>query len=219
MPTGGAVLAARVQFRVGGIVGLADIIEFLNEGLSLIEAAGSYVWDTKTVTLASSNPVNCPADLDLGKKIALFNPNGLPVRRATIDKAYSSSAAFAGIGATIYNSFILIQGSPGQFQFFPAITPIAVTCVYHATAPTLVNGGSPTVPWPYQWMDDLLVDYAEMDIKRIFSLRGTQDEQAGTRWQARLMSATKIFSSERENTGPIEEVQSAEVEKTNVGIN
>lgn len=160
------------------------------------------------------------ADFDAGKKVSLFNPNNLRIRRVTADKGPSSSANFINVSTTTYNAFLIQAGNPPVFQLYPILNPAqTVTMLYHAIAPVLVNGGSPTVPWPYQWMDDLLVDYAELDIKRVFNMRGNIDDSAGQRWQARLITATKIFSSERESTGPLEEQQTAEAEKVNLGVN
>ena len=64
-------------------------------------------------------------------------------------------------------------------------------------------------------MDDLLISLAEVEVKRILDFAGWKDLE-GTA-QAKLVEAKMIFSSERENTGPVAEAQAAEAEKTNLG--
>jgi hypothetical protein len=211
----GSQLAAVVSFRVGGKLSTAQILPYLQSGLALIEAAGSYSWDmfAGTQAIPANGNLPIPAAVDVGREIAFVNPNGLPIVKATAGQDQSYSMNFKNTGTGIYNHWVIV----GQnFSFRPAQNPgLTVNYNWHILPPVLLVAGGPSTPWAETWLDDLVIDYAESEIKRVLNWAGWQE--LGQRFVARLMDVKSIFSTQRENTALPGEVQQTLQEKTQIG--
>lgn len=213
-PTTGAVLAAEVFFRVAGKLTLAQIGPYLNRALNLIEFGGQYVWDLKQTSVIPANFtgfIASPADLDLGKDIFCNNATqNSPVMRLTADKDWRpDDLTSSTLPTDEYSSFYVLPGglaAPGQMRFMPPLTVgQSVIVLYHAIPSVLTEGAGTAVPWLDQWMDDLLCDLAEMEIKRIANWVGWPELEQ--RSLARLKEAIARFSSERMIASLVEQVQ------------
>lgn len=209
--TTGDVLAAEVFFRIAGKLTLAQIGPYLNRALNLIEFGGQYVWDLKQTTVTPGNFtgfISAPADLDIGKDI--FCNNGTtnqPIQRLTSDKDWRPDD-YAIFSTTEYSSFYLnaAVAAPGRMAFFPPLAVgQAVTLLYHAIPAVLDHTAGTHVPWIDKWLDDLLCDLAEMEIKRIANWVGWPELEQ--RSLARLKEAIARFSSERMIASMVEQVQ------------
>jgi hypothetical protein len=214
MSSNGSTLAAQVSFRIGGKLTTAQIIPFLNSGLSLVEAAGSYSWDAvnTTGTANGSGQWPVPVTADIGREFAFTNVNGLMIAKAMSGEALWMSANYKNVGLNVFNQwYFLASGTlPATIQFVPAAA-LSFNVIYHNLAVVLLAAAGPVTPWLETWLDDLVVDYAESEIKRVLDWTGWQELQG--RFIAKLQEVTKIFSSQRENTGPAAEVQGALAEK------
>lgn len=210
-PTTGAVLAAEVFFRIAGKLSTTQIGPYLNRALNLIEFGGQYVWDVKQTTLIPGNFtgfIGAPADLDLGKDIFCTNATtNQPIMRITADKDWRPDD-FATFSTTEYSSYYLTStlAPPGQMRFFPPLAVgQSVVVLYHALPTVLDETAGTAVPWLDKWMDDLLCDLAEMEIKRIASWAGWPELEQ--RSLARLKEAIARFGSERMVASMVEQVQ------------
>jgi hypothetical protein len=209
--TTGDILAAEVLFRIAGKLTAVQIGPYLNRALNLIQFGGQYVWDVKQITVnpgAFSGNVSAPTDLDLGKDIFCNNAStATPISRITNDKDWRPDD-FATFSTTEYNSYYIDSGAsaPGRMRFYPPLTVSqSVVVIYHAIPAVLDGTAGTSVPWTTQWMDDLVVDLAEFEIKRISNWVGWPELEQ--RSLARLKEAIARFSSERMVASLVEQVQ------------
>lgn len=214
MSANGSTLAPLVSFRIGGKLTTAQIVPYLNAGLSLIEAAGSFAWDTvqTTISVPSNGKWQVPNTVDIGREMTFTNPNKTPIVKAASGEALWMSSNYKNVGTGVYNQWYFVTSStlPAYVQFVP-VAALNINAIYHNLAPVLTATTGPVTPWLEGWLDDLVVDYAEAEIKRILDWVGWQELHA--RFVARLQDVTRIFSSQRENTSPPLEVQQALGEK------
>ncbi len=242
MGTSTATLENEVYFRINQRLTTTQITPYLQRALTLITAAASYRWDIVNATptpiayTAYSDQINNLTTLDLGKKIVLTHaptPGGwqgsTPIVSVSQDEADETARGYldilgtSGTGATSpleYNAFYATVDTNGvpMLELFPKLlVPVQVILRYHQLPPVLNHALplNPTVRWTTTWMDDLLVEFAEMEIKRILNMSGW--EVLEKRCQAKLAEAKKIYSTERETTGPPDEVQAAVVERDQIG--
>jgi hypothetical protein len=211
LTTTGDVLAAEVSFRIAGKLTAAQIGPYLNRALNLIQFGGQYVWDIKQVNVTPANFtgfVAAPVDMDLGKDVFCVNGSTLtPISRITPDKDWRPDD-FATFSTTEYNSYYInaAVAAPGRMVFYPPLNPgVSVVVYYHAIPIPLDGTNGTSVPWIDQWMDDLLIDLAEMEIKRISNWVGWPELEQ--RSLARLKEAIARFSSERMVASLVEQVQ------------
>src|SRR5216684_4779395 len=201
MSANGLALATTVSFRIGGKLTTAQIVPFLNSGLSLIEAAGSYSWDAvnATGTANGSGQWAVPATADIGREFSFTNTNGLLIAKAMSGEALWMSLNYKNVGMGVFNQwFFLSSGTlPATIQFVPAAA-LSFNVIYHQLAVVLLAAGGPVTPWLETWLDDLVVDYAECEIKRVLDWTGWVELHQ--RFLGKLQEVVKIFSSQRENT-------------------
>ena len=216
-------VAWRIQNRIAAnSTGAGSIINFANDCLGLISSAASWMWDEiavqPPVTVGTGMLVTPITGMDVGKKISVFDPVNLqPIVRVAQDDYQSSAQGYTGVVATSYNTFRLTVDPStfvGTLQLYP---PIAgnVLIYYHQTPPVLVYGSSPTVRWGVQEMDDLLKDWTEAKVKQKLGMAGWD-----TLWAdciGRVGELRKMYSTERENTGPDDEAKSLVADKNSVG--
>lgn len=208
--TTGDILAAEVFWRIGGKLTTAQLGPYLNRALNLIEFGGQYEWDVVQTSFAPGAGTGIfptPATLDIGKDVFCLNQSdGSPITRLTVDKAWKPDNTYSS--TTTYDSWY-IDGSvaaPGQMNFRPLIAPPATVIVIYHKLPMVLDGTAGTlVPWTQKWMDDLLCDLAEMEIKRIANWVGWPELEQ--RSLARLKEAIARFSSERMVASLVEQVQ------------
>lgn len=221
MATLASVLAREVYQRVRQKMTIRQCMYYLNHAQAIITSAGNFPWDLATATanpvVGTDSDTITVAQLDTGKKVACFSANGLPIVRIRQDEFNIAAANFLNVSTTIYSAFSLYQTATDPvLHFYPPIgAPPAVTYHYHRMPTTLTNAVASAPRWLNKDMDDLLCDFAEMEIKRIL---GAPDAATlEQRCIARLKEATTRFSIERENTGPQGDVLNAEAEKTQIG--
>jgi hypothetical protein len=207
--TTGATLAAEVGFRIAGKLTATQIGPYLNRALNLIEFGGQYVWDLTSTSLTPSAAglLAAPVDLDAGKDIFVSNGSDLsPVSRITKDKDWRPDATLSS--TTNYDSWYLDStlAAPGQMKFWPQLNPASNVLIFYHKIPAVLDGtGGTNVPWTNQWMDDLICDLAEFEIKRIANWVGWPELEQ--RSLARLKEAIARFSSERMIASLVEQVQ------------
>lgn len=222
VPTPTPQLAKEVYLRVRQKMTVEQCTYFLNNALRVITAAGNFPWNTTNFTGAPIGDLYAPAvyNIDLGKKISCFNSNGLPIVRVRQDEyGFAGTNYVNTLSGKYYAAFRggVTTGTGQTFlQFFPAAVPNPVVSIYyHIIPPPLLNVSTSAPLWVNTWMDTLLCDFAEMEIKRIL---GAPDAAAlEERCLARLKAAVDDFSVERENSGPVGDVQNAVIEKTQTG--
>lgn len=219
-------LATEVAFRIGQRLTIPQITPYLNRGISLIEGAGSYFWDLqqRTVTVTGNVPTLDLSTLsplpEIGKAISFSNANGLPILKSDSDTAARASLNYKNVSATIFNTYVIQFGanSPGSILFSPplAALPFQVFVTYHAGA-VVLDAALPLVvtPWAEVWLDDLVIDYAEAEIKRI--LNWAEWDVLEKRFQAKLAEMRRTFTTQRESTGPLQEQTEAVAEEQSVG--
>lgn len=231
---GGQDLCAEVQRRLGGRYQPVDIIAYINRGVSLVTASCPSVFDRQATSLAPANSI-IQTNLDPTRKVTLCHAlNGVTIPKLSEDEiaqygnSILSPSTFKGVGSGIfYNgwSFLVsfINVSP-FIQLYPFVTgsPCNVSISYHLPTPILVyTGNSPLTTWSgstgvaNQWIDDLVIDYAEAEIKRILNYGGWQDLEA--RFQTKIQQLRMQSANTREDTGDIQENQTVEQSKTQLG--
>jgi len=203
-------------------------ISFINKAYSIIEGAATYIWDTTQrnvnvdanglLDLSTFASTSLP---DVGSNIEFTNMNGLPIARVPYESALQSRPGqFISINTGIYNNWYLIRSTslstePGLVQFTPS-QPGIVNMLYNRLPTPLTDGAWTTgggqsinisVPWLQPYMDDLLVDFAEMEAKRILSFSGWQELEK--RCLEKLKGAQALFSAQRKDTGPASETDIA----------
>jgi len=220
----GQQITDEVYFRIGGRLTTAQIVPYVNSSLALMAAAGSFKWEqvevsggTTSVGLWSPSP---SYPLDPGKKVSIFNStSGSPIAMIhTDDIALASKGYVDQLGPSAeFNAFRIsyIPGTGAYLQCYPTTATGKVDVIYHVLPPTLAYAATPTVLWDTPWMNDILVDYTEALLSRIFKWTGYQELEANAK--SRLIEAAKDYSTERINTGPLEEAATAEQEKQTVG--
>lgn len=215
----GQQITDEVYFRIGGRLTTSQILPYVNRSLALIEAAGSYSWDFH---LASGTPVGGiftpPSSMDAGKKISVVNQaTQTPVSKILQGDVGTTWKGYVDIQATEYNAFYVLFNASvaATIQCLPANVSTVVDVYYHDLPPVLTYGASPTLRWNTPWMDDVLIDFTEALLSRIFKWTGYAELEANAK--ARVIEAAKIYSTERINTGPLEEATTAEQEKQTVG--
>ena len=217
------VLAKEVYLRVRQKMTVEQCVYWLNNALRIITAAGNFPWDQTHDYTPTTGDMYVPIgnNIDFGKKISCFNENNLPIVRVRQDEYdFSGSNYLNTLSGSYYSSYRtgVTPGTGATFlQFFPPVIgpPPSVTIYYHMIPPVLTNTSSSSPRWVNTWMDTLLCDFAEMEIKRILGApdAATLEE----RCVARLKDAVTNFSTERENTGPVSDVAAAVAEKTQTG--
>ena len=220
MPSNGISLANDLFYRLDQRVTPTQCVPFLNHGLAKIDSVASWIWDqVSLVTVPIANIVSIPT-LNLGKKISCFNVNLLPISRTEQSDMATSAAGYLNVGATIYSTFRLGANASVPFlEFFPGllVNP-SVTIYYHQLPPTLnINNPLTTVRWTSPEMDDVLLDIAELDARRLY--KAATDPNLGKDVDERLMALAAAFSTERINTGPVSEVAGSKTENDGAGRN
>lgn len=222
VPTPTPQLAKEVYLRIRQKMTVEQCVYFLNNALQIITAAGNFPWDETNVYVTPVGDIYAPLtyNIDLGKKIACFNDNKLPIVRVRQDDyGFAGTNYVNTLAGKYYAAFRggVTSGTAQTFiEFFPAAVPNPKVYIYHHMIPPVLTNAAGSAPrWINTWMDTVLCDYAEAEIKRIL---GAPDAQTlEQRARERLASAMADFSVERENSGPLEDVQNAVVEKTQTG--
>ena len=203
-------LATEVAFRIANNMTTAQILPYLQRGLKIISAAASWMWDGTSATgivLATFPATN----LDPSKPVACFNTNGMPIVRVSRFETEFASANYTDVGA-VYSTFRIGIGGSGPFlEFWPSgVSPGTGSVYYDLLPPTLSLVGTQLL-WPTGPMDDLLVDFTEMELSRIY--RWTDYEKLEMRCRARLIELAKIYSSHRQEMGAANEADNVKIEK------
>jgi hypothetical protein len=221
-----STLAAEVAFRVGQRLTPTQITPYLNTGLSVISGSGSFFWDLKLTTATVAGNVGT-LDLstltpvpDIGKGLAFANPNGLPILMSDADTATRASLNYKNVSSTIFNTWALVNGTnlPGVVQFLPLLAAgnVSIQVAYHgAPAPLDITNPAIVTPWTQDWLDDLVCDYAEFQIKRI--LNWAEWDALEKRFQAKMLDVIKTFSTQKASVGPTDERALSVADQTNVG--
>ena|ERR1700682_641663 len=213
-PSSGKTLTDQLFFRLGGRVPVTLCIDYINRAMSIIDGASSYVWDLvtaqPTITGGVLDLLGFDPQIDIGSNIEITNLNGIPVTRVREETLLQSQPdQYVGINDEIFNNWYLanstVPNSPGSIVFSPPLAPLAVNLVYGLLPPLLIYGNTPVVRWTQQWMDDLVVDFAEAEVKRIMNFGGHVELEQ--RCLAKLQDAKTVFSAQRQDTGTVQEIQ------------
>ena len=216
-----------VAFRIANRLpangtGAGSIINFTNDILGLIGASASWIWDkqaTYSVSVPASPSIVSLGTADLGKKIAVFNSaTQTPIVQVMQNDLGSSSAGYIGVGSDL-NAFTL-SVDPGTLLpfllFYPPSIGGTIDLFYHLCPPVLTYGVSPTVRWAGVYgMDALLKDWATAATKKYLELSGWDTSWADC--LGRLGEFRRMYTTERENTGPADEATNAVQDKSTVG--
>ena len=221
MPSSGISLANDLFYRLDQRVTPTQCVPFLNHGLAKIDSVASWIWDQVSLigTVPIGNVVSLPT-LNMGKKISCFNQNLLPISRTEQSDMATSAAGYLNVGSTIYSTFRLGTNVTVPFlEFFPGllVNP-PVNIYYHQNAPFLtINNPLTTVRWTSPEMDDVLLDIAELDARRLY--KAPTEPGLGKDIEDRLQMLAAAFSTERINTGPPAEVAGSKAENDGAGRN
>jgi hypothetical protein len=205
--------------------GAGSIINFTNDALGLISAASSWVWDQTLATgilpvgggLVSYTSV---PNMDLGKKIAVWDSGtGVPIGRSDQGDYQSAGAGYVLPSSPIYNTFRVSTDSsttnPILYMLPSGTSPSNVDISYHFMPPVLVYGPNPSVRWQISAMDALLKDWATAMTMQWLKMAGWD-----TLWAdclGRIKEFRRMYSTERENTGPEDESASEVQSKATIG--
>lgn len=220
----GSYFTTEIERRLGARLTDAQILPYLNESLGVIAAAASYLWDQVSLNpvtpiVGGSIPGATLGALDTGKKIIIFNvASGTPISKVPQEEQSIGSVGYVDqLAAGEYNGFAIRYAATGVYlQLYPStLTPVAVDISYHLLPPVLMDAASPTVRWDVPFMDSVLLDMTEAACKRILSRAGWQDREASAR--SKLQEAVRIYSTDRINTGTLQETSNAMQEKTQLG--
>lgn len=208
-----------VAFRISNRLaangsGAGSLINFTNDCLGLITASASWVWDqTSAINIASSS-LAFLVNIDVGKKISLFNTSSkTPIVKVSQDEYLSSSAGYINTG-TDWNSFRTQWdsfGSVGLVELFPLGGAGSVDIYYSMIPPVLVYGATPTVRWNSTEMDDLLKDWTTAKAMKWLGMAGWDVTWADC--LGRLAEMRRMYTTERIDMGPEDEAKSAVAEK------
>lgn len=214
-------VAWRIQNRIAASsTGAGSLISMTNDALSLISSAGSWVWDTTSITNATA--LQCApfvVPIDLGKKITVLNSlTSTPIVKITQDDNEAAGAGYANVTGTEYNVFRTYSDSVtgnGGLLFYPNAVGGNIDVFYHQLPPVLVYGAFPTVRWTVSQMDALLKDWTTAIAMKWLGMTGWD-----TNWAdclQRVGTLNRMYTTERINTGPEAETTAAVGEKNALG--
>lgn len=213
-----------VAFRIANRLaangtGAGSIINYTNDILGLIGSAASWVWDQTSIINTDQAGLLSLTNCDHGKKISIFDTaSKQPIVRVDQDDYSASGAGYVGTDNT-YNTFRLQVNTfitnDALIQLFPTTATGNVDIYYHFTQPVLTYGSSPTVRWTVSAMDALLKDWVTAKVKMVLGLSGGEAEWGDC--MGRIKEFRRMYTTERENTGPEDEAASERQSKNSVG--
>lgn len=145
------------------------------------KATGTYTWTHETATISPAG--NGPSDMDPGKAKLVLNSDGSPVQHVPLSEFWASFNYESTVESGAYDTYSIITDNTSNppshtFVFFPAPSG-SVTLYYHRILQDLTLGGTLTM-FPRDF-DDLIVDLAEAEERRIYDI--------GDTWQLLLARA------------------------------
>ena len=168
---------------------------------------------------------------EIGSNIEFTNINGLPITRTPYEVALQGQQGqFISINTSLYNNWYIVRPAssslePGLVQFQPPMAG-TVSMLYNRLPNYLTDGPSGftslngpngavaganiPVPWLQWFVDELLISFAEMMIKRVLNMGGWQELEQ--QCLAKLQDVRTMFSAQRTDSGPPAELQSAKTE-------
>lgn len=224
-------LVAQLQARLP--MGLASqyCMDQLNQAYQWLEQQGAFVWNITNGTVSlplSSAVVDCPVDLDPGKVVSLYPqitasviPISAELPYVPVDELANHQIYHLPIQAGVFSCYSIInQLGIYRFRFAPvtAVSAAATTFIlyYHRLNSAMLTPlaiGADYFPTPNAF-DIMLVDLAESEIKRIYSLSGFDTALAKAQASAAL-ALDKYRSPKRDLAGLTE--QTKEVQEKQLG--
>lgn len=202
--------------------GAGSIINFTNDILGLIGSAASWEWDQQvsSATPTAAGFINGITSLDIGKKMSLFNTDGTPIEKIDQAAYLTGAQGYVGVNSTTsYNAFFVLWDQGGLVPFIQVVPPLAavptVSVYYHLTQPVLVYGANPTVRWTISAMDALLKDWVTAKVKMTIGMSGGEAEWGDC--MGRIKEFRRMYTTERENTGPEDEAATEVQSKQTIG--
>jgi hypothetical protein len=137
-----------------------------------INRQGSFTFQAIAPTTLAVTPATglatIPTTMDVGKAHRFWNTNGMPIQRAGTQDGGWTSANFNLPATAGWNEY---QITSANIVFYPAgaSQPASVNAIYHIKTVDVVAGVF-TLPRDF---DDLIVDFAEAEERRIFDVGDT----------------------------------------------
>jgi hypothetical protein len=187
-----------------------------NRAVRWINRQGSFTFQavppTTLAVTAATGLATIPATMDTGKAHRFWNLNGMPIQRAGTQDGGWTSANFNLPATAGWNEY---QITSANIVFYPAgaSQPTSVNVVYHVKTADIAGGSTFNVPRDF---DDLIVDLAEAEERRIFDVGDTWVQML-----ARVQDQIKVlldgYRSVTQEPMPLTEAMSAVSEKLNIG--
>lgn len=177
----------------------------INRGIRWANRQGSYTFQLSAPTTVNPNTsgsttsFSTPADFDSGKAFILINSSGNQVRMSAVS-GLADSANFNTIASTDFDQYYVVTSSTGSstvylYPSFP--TPPPLTMVYHKITLDITGGSVSNLPRDF---DDLIVDLAEAEEKRIYDV-GDAWPQLIARCQDQIKVLLDGYKSQTIETG------------------
>lgn len=180
----GADMVNEVLSRVQQNFSTGRALYFVNRAVRYFDGVASYSFNAKTGSVSyatgqTSQPA--PVDLDSGKDIYAYvvtlAGNLMPVKRVELNE-YGINAVYqpAPFGPSHYTIVGASSGAnvPSLLVYPPISGGFTLSLVYHVPPALIANSGTAYSNFPDAF-DDIIVDWAEAEIKRIYKMAGAME--------------------------------------------
>jgi hypothetical protein len=210
-------LNTELMRRVPQIIS-ADAGAAINRAIKWVNRQGSYMFQLQaptTLNVTSSGNIAAPADLDSGKAMYLANPSGLPIKQGALTDI-GQTQNYNTITDSGFDQYVLKDSgtSTATFYFWPLQSgSTVVTLIYHLRTVDITGSTKSNLPRDF---DDLLIDFAEAEERRIYDI-GEIWPQILARTQDQIKVLLDAYRTESIETGLTSEAGIVTQEKTQVG--
>jgi hypothetical protein len=214
-----AELAVRVTQIPTGASSRAEAA--INRAIKWANRQGAYTFQLSAPvnitpsTTSGVTSIATPTDFDPGKAMVLLNVTGTPIQRAAITEI-GASLNYNTIASTDYDQYYLAASSAGasRIYLYPSNAISAdVTMVYHKITTDITGSQVSNLPRDF---DDLLIDLAEAEERRIFDV-GDAWPQLLERSQSQVKLLLEAYRSAIGIQGLVSEAVGEVQAKTQVG--
>ncbi len=182
-----------VIVRVPEISTRSLVLYFINRALRYWNGIAAFLYQYRTASAPLSFGPNImtlalPADLDTGGEIYLYTTgtNPYPVRRKALDE-YGIAGVYSGskVSPNFPDHWVIVGAN---ILIYPGISAgVTLNCIYQKITAPLTDSVSSFSLVPDNF-DDLIVDFAEAEIKRVYRVVGWEP------LMARMMDQSKMLT-------------------------
>lgn len=169
------------------------VLFFVNRAVRYWNGIASFIYNFRTASAplswgSSVTSVPMPADMDPGGEFYLYTTGGnpYPVRKATLDE-YGIKGVYSGskVSANFPDHYVIVGGN---ILIYPGIAAgVTLNAIYQKITVLLTDSTLSHSLLPDNF-DDMVVDFAECEIKRIYRIIGWEPLMARVADQSKMLS-------------------------------